>query len=267
MAYWLDTWRFPGSTEYEYKWVGKYGAAGEKRKKKTKATPEQVRKQNQKLREKKVRRLLKANFQEGDLWVTLKYQKGRRKPVCEVKRDFKRFISSLRGKYQRRGHPLKFIYRMEIGKRGGIHIHMVVNRIRGADSDVLIQESWKHGRASFTSIYDSGGYEDLAAYITKLPDEEVEKQLSMFPDEERKEFITFNSSRNLERPEPERKVYRKWTMRRLLEEGPKPTKGYYIDKESIHVGTNLYTGMSYLQYTEYKIGEVAPVQRDKGGGG
>lgn len=268
MAYWLDIWRFRNSIEYEYKWQGNYGAKGEKRKNKIRATPEQIKKQNQKNREKYVRRLLKGNFIEGDLWITLKYPAKTKKPLHEVKKDFKNFVNSLRGKYKRRGHPLKYIYRIEVGKKGGIHIHMVINRIRGEDTDLLIQKTWKHGRVNFTSIYDSGGYEKLAEYITKLPNEEVKEQLSLFPEEERKELISFNSSRNLVRPEPERKEYRKWTMRKLLKEGPKPTKGFYIDKNSVKSGENPYTGMSYLQYIEYRIDEIAPVQQfDPGGGG
>ena len=45
MAYRKDVWRFPGSNEYEYKFIGNYGAKGEKRHKKQKASPEQIRKQ------------------------------------------------------------------------------------------------------------------------------------------------------------------------------------------------------------------------------
>ena len=67
MAYWLDTWSFPNSIEYEYKWEGKYGAKGEKRCRKVNITPEQIRKQNQMNREVRVRRLIKANFYPEDL--------------------------------------------------------------------------------------------------------------------------------------------------------------------------------------------------------
>ena len=54
--YWKDTWTFPNSNEYEYKFAGRYGAKGEKRQQREKATPEQIQKQNQSNREKKVRR-------------------------------------------------------------------------------------------------------------------------------------------------------------------------------------------------------------------
>ena len=263
MAHWLDIFRFPGSTEYEYKWAGKYGAKGEKRAKKIKATPEQIKKQNQLNREKNVRRLIKANFFPDDLWVTLKYPRGKRKSVRKVKKDFKNFIERLRYRYEKRGRLLKYIYRMEVGKRGGIHIHMIVPRIQGEDTDLLVQESWKHGRIHFESIYEYGGYEDLAAYIVKQPDEEVMEQLSFFPEEDRSDFIRYGSSRNLVRPEPERRYRSRWTVRRLIEQGPEPSPGYYIDKNTIRTGVNRFTGMSYLYYTEVK---VAPEQRPEGGG-
>ncbi|MCI7040583.1 MAG: hypothetical protein MR992_00350 [Lachnospiraceae bacterium] len=253
MAYWLDIYRFPNSTEYEYKWVGNYGAKGEKRKKKIKPTPEQMRKQNQRNRENNVRRLIKANFFQDDLWVTLKYEAGKRKPIGEVKKDFNNFLESLRGKYKRRKSILKFIYRIEIGKRGGIHIHLVVPRIRGEDTDLLVQKSWKHGRANFESIYELGGYEKLASYIVKRPDEEIEEQLSLFTEEERKDLIRYSSSRNLIRPAPERKEYKRRTLKKLIEEGMKASEGFWIDKNSIYQGTNPFTGFSYLHYTECRI--------------
>lgn len=259
MAYTRDTWTFPDSIEHEYKYMGKYGAAGEKRAEKRKPTKEQIRKQNQWIREKLMRRLIKANFCPNDLWVTLKYPKGCRKPIGEVKKDLQKFLSRLRYEYKKRGEPLKYIYRIEIGKHGGIHIHILINRTRGKpDTDVLIQEKWTYGRANFESLYEQGGFQDLACYIVKLPDEEIEEQLSLFPEQDRKELIKYSCSRNLIRPEPVKKTYTHWTMRRILEEGPTPTKGYYIDKDSIICGINPVTGMSYLYYTEY------PLRRERG---
>ncbi len=256
MAYWLDVYRFPNSTEYEYKWAGKYGAKGEKRGKRAKATPEQIKRQNQQNREKYVRRLIKANFFPEDLWVTLKYPAGTRKPLREVKKDMKNFLDSLRGKYRRRGRELKFLLRMEIGRKGGIHVHLIVPRIRGEDTDLLVQGSWKHGRAHFESVHEGGGYEKLAAYLVKQPDEEMREQLSLFPEEERKEMVKYSSSRNLERPRPERRRYRRRTLRKLLAEGPKASEGYWIDKNTVYAGTNRFTGYSYLRYTECRAGTV-----------
>ena len=251
--YWKDTWRFPGSNEIEIKFAGNYGAKGERRSVKAKVTPEQIAKQNQRNKEKRMRRLIKANFIENDLWITLKYPQGTRKAADEVKRDLKNFMQRLRRAYAKRETDLKFIYRIEVGARGGIHIHMIANRV-GPDSDVVVQKAWgKNGRVNFQSLYEEGGFEDLAAYIVKQPDEEQYEQLSLFAEEDIKDFIKFSCSRNLVRPEPERKYYHRRTVKAMLEEGVKPSAGYYIDKNSIVKGVNKYTGYSYLQYTEVLI--------------
>lgn len=248
--YWQDKWTFKDSNEYEIKYAGNYGARGESRAKKVKATPEQIRQQNQRNKEKRMRRLIKANFSKGDMWITLKYKKGERPHISQVKKDLKKFIDLMRRRYKAQDIEFKFIYRLEIGKMGGIHIHMIIPRIRGAD--IEIQDAWKHGRVNYESL-DDGDYKELASYITKMPDEGSYKQLSMFPKEERREFIKYSSSRNLIRPEPERKEFKKRTVRKMILEGIKPTKGYYIDKESIVIGINKYTGMSYIHYTERKL--------------
>ena len=245
--YWKDKWTFPDSNEYEIKYAGRYGAKGEKRAKKAKATPEQIEKVNQRNREKKVRRLIKLNFKVNDLWCTLLYPAGTRKSVEEVKRDLERFLDSLRKKYKRRGEELKFIYRMEIGARGGIHIHILVNRIR--DGDLLIQSSWKPGRVNYEGMQED--ITALAEYIVKKPQGTAKEHIE--ESEDPKAYMKYSSSRNLIRPEPERKLYTRWTVRDLIDNGPKPTPGYYIDKDSIVSGVNKYTGMSYFYYTEKKV--------------
>ncbi len=254
--YWIDIYRFLKSNEYEYKYPGRYGAKGEKRKKREKATPEQIAKQNQMNREKRMRHLIKENFNENDLWITFKYPKGTRKLIREFKNDLRKFLRKARKEYKKLGEEFKYIYRIEIGSKGGIHIHMLANRIR--DADLILQKEWMKitgGRTHYESLYEQGGYEKLAAYIVKKPEKESEeyKQLSLFDEDDQRELLRVSTSRNLIRPEPERKIYYRRTLRDLIENGPKPTPGYYIDKSSIRTGVNRYTGMSYYYYTEYRI--------------
>ena len=268
MAYSKKIYRFKDSNEYEYTYAGKYGAKGEKRAKKKKPTREQIQKQNQRNRVTRYRRLIKANFTQGDLWCCLKYPKGYRIDIEEVKKDLKKFLKMLRRNYRDKHHELKFIYRMEIGARGGIHIHILVNRIWHTQTDIILLKAWETvlrqrripekrtaGMVDYKSIYDSGGYQNLAEYITKQPSEDSEeyKQLSLFAPVQQKLLLSVSSSRNLIRPEPQQKEIKHWTMRRIIEEGPKPKKGYYIDKDSIVCGINPKTGMSYLKYTEVRI--------------
>lgn len=266
MGYVSDKFNLINSIEYEYKYAGKYGAKGESRAPKIKPTPEQIQKQNQRNRENRVRRLIKLNFWPSDLWATLKYPAGIRKPLEGVKKDIRNFLDAMRREYKKHGEAFKYIYRLEIGERGGIHIHILVNRV--PDTDIILQAKWKHGRVYYASIHEAGGYKDLAAYIVKVPTEEMEGQLSLFPAEEQKVLCSYSTSRNLIRPVPERKEYSHRTMRKLLEQvakdgQPTPTEGYYIDRDSIRCGINPYTGMSYLHYTEVRI---KPIERPEKGG-
>lgn len=268
MAYSKKIYRFKDSNEYEYTYVGKYGAKGEKRAKKKKPTKEQIQRQNQSNRETRYRRIIKANFRPGDLWCCLKYPKGYRISIEEVKKDMRKFLGMLRKNYKDKHSELKFIYRMEIGARGGIHIHILVNRIWNTQTDIILLKAWEEvllrrkippkkvrGLLDYKSLYDSGGYQNLAEYITKQPQEDSEeyKQLSLFAPVQQKTLLSVSTSRNLIRPEPQKKEIKHWTMRHIIDEGPKPSKGYYIDKSSIVCGINPFTGMSYLKYTEVRI--------------
>lgn len=252
--YWKDIWRIKNTIEVEIKYIGNYGARGEKRNQRTKATPEQIKKQNQKNKEKRMRRLIQANFDQGDYWLTLKYKKGERPPTETTKKDLKNFIDKMRRRFKKAEQEFKFIYRLEVGSKGGVHIHMIIPRIRGQDITDDIQSAWEKGRVNYSTL-DGSDYQLLAEYITKPIKDEAYKQISFLEEKERKEFSKYSTSRNLIRPEPERKVYSKRTVRKILTEGIKPTEGYYIDKDSIVRGVNPFTGMSYLHYKERKLQE------------
>ena len=251
--YTKKTYRFRDSREIEISHFGRYGAKGERRLPKKKATPEQIKKQNQKNRETRMRRLIKANFEDGDFWMTLKYRAGTRKPIEEVKKDLKKFVRAVRSVYARQKLEMKYIYRIEIGKEGGIHVHMVLNRV--TDADRIISEMWRQGVVNFTRI--RGDVKRLAEYIVKPPPEEMAGQLSLFDESERKDIVKYSTSRNLIRPAPDRREYKDRTVRRILENGPAPTKGFYIDADSVEIGINPVTGYPYVRYTELKLGRCA----------
>ena len=240
-------WEFDSSNEIEYTYAGRYGAKGEKRNKKVKPTPEQMEKQNQINKENRVRRLIKANFKKYDLWCTLKYPKGTRKEISEVQKDLSKFTNKLRAQYKKRGEQLKFISRIEIGKLGGIHIHILINRI--PDSDILISKCWTPGTVYFGSLYENGGFRKLAEYIVKKTESSKMEDLD---EKERKQGTKYSSSRNLIRPVPKVKKYTRRTVRKIIENGPTPTKGYYIDEETLTIGDNQYTGYSYIKYIELR---------------
>lgn len=258
MAHRKDVYEYGKYREYEFKCKGRFGAKGEKREPKRKATPEQIRKQNQWRKEKLVLRLLRGNFGRGDLWVTFKFPKGTRMSGKELKAVRKELLKDLRKAYGKHKQIFKYICRLEIGERGGPHIHMVLNRIDGARTAELIQGIWeKYGKyLNYTPLYEEGDYKDLAHYITKPINEEIAGQLTLFgTEEDRKTFSAYSHSKNLVLPEKKTHKYKRRTIRKLIENGPEPTPGYYIDQDSIRYGVNPYTGMSYYYYTEIRLGE------------
>ena len=262
MAYIECDYVSPNYIEREFYFAGNYGAKGEKRSEREKITPLQVAKNNQWNRVKRLRRTLQLNFYPGDYWITVKYKAGTRKDIKEVKADVKKFLDGLRKKYKARGQPLMFVYRIEIGKRGGLHCHMVINRI--PDGDLLMRDAWKKstedaGSIDYTTIEETGGFGGLAEYICKQSEEEIQGQMQFnILEEDKKKLIAISSSRNLKRPQPIRKRYHHWTLKRILtgELDIKPTEGFYIDKDSVRKGVNKFTGLSYLYYTEVRIKQV-----------
>lgn len=250
--YKLDIYRFRSSTEYEYKYKGNYGAKGEKRNKKQKRTPEDIARQNQYQKARTVRHLIKQNFSEGDYWITLTYGKQEEgRSIRSIAKDVSNFLSRLRREYKRQEVLCKYIYRIEIGSRGGIHVHMILNRI--TDLDIILQNKWVHGRVH-NELLDNGTYEKLADYIVKPPTDQQKKLLRSIADsEDAKKLIRYSCSRNLERPEPETHIYSQRTMRAVFNNDLVPTKGFFIDKDSIRRGINCFTGMSYLHYQEIKL--------------
>lgn len=251
----LKIYHLGDENEYEFKYRGRYGAKGEKRAKRFRITTEAQARANQKNKEKEVRRTIKLNFRKNDLWVTLKYPKGVRKPIKEVQADRAAFIRKLRALYRKAGVPLKFMYRMEIGKLGGIHLHFVINSIEGVDVTGWIRDAWESGHVNYEFLYEDGGFEALAEYLVKPAQSDTgQMYFEGMGMEDKKAFVRYGSSRNLKRPEPEIRTYSHWTMRHFLEGNePKPSEGFYIVKDSIRQGVNPYNGFSYYYFTERRL--------------
>lgn len=238
-------YHFEESIEIERSHTGRYGAGGLPRRKRRKATPEDIARQNQTNRENTMRRILKANFKATkDYWVTYTYKKGTRTNVEAVNDDLSKLIKKIKYQYKKRGAPCKWVARVEVGKHGAGHIHMVINRI--PDADLIITDCWSQlpdsGHADMTMLRKQGEFKELAAYIVKKPPEEEIAPVQ--------QSSTYRRSRNLIVPKPKRRLIK---SKRLLED-PKPYKGYFIDKSSINYGVNPVTGHMYQHFTMIKGG-------------
>jgi hypothetical protein len=231
---------------------GRYGAPGEKRQPKKKPTKEQIEKQNRKNRTKKIRRLLRKNFKEGDYWSTLTFRPKERPPDLEsTKKILQKFLQRMRDAYKRRGEELKYVVKIEIGAKGGIHCHVIANRI--PDTDVLIQRYWTYGGIHNELLYQDGNFSRLAEYVGKWPGDTDEKTGKVTTMKE----AWYSRSRNLIEVQPEKEILSGKTFGRE----PRAPKGYYLDKESLVEGINPVTGYRYRSYTLVRITPAAEKRR------
>lgn len=123
----------------------------------------------------KLERTLAANFDTGDLFLTLTYDDKHLPPDRDAAvRRIRSFNSKLRKARKARGKTLAYIYVTEqwTDPEGRLHHHMVVNST-GEDMDE-IRRLWLYGenveirRLTFDHLQTC---EELAAYLTKEPRE------------------------------------------------------------------------------------------------
>lgn len=230
-----ETYRFPNAIEVYEHLDGRYGARGEPRAKRKKPTPEQIRKRNQRNKEKRARHKLRTWFRQNDYLVTLTYRKeDRPEDMDQAKKELAAFLRKVRKGYKKTGQELRYLRNIEAGTKGAWHVHLVINRI--PDADLILKASWPHGGIDFRLLYERGEFAELAAYITKTPDTDP-----------RLREASYNSSRNLPIPDPEVKYLALWRKK------PKEKSGWYIDKETYYEGTNPVTGYKYRYYTMIPI--------------
>ena len=122
----------------------------------------------------KLERVLAANFDTGDLYVTFTYDDDHLPDDRSTAvRRMRAFVPQLRASRKERGEVLSYVYVTEGAYPGGrLHHHMVLNST-GNDIEEL-RRTWKYGnnveirRLEFNEGYTYG---DLASYLTKEPRE------------------------------------------------------------------------------------------------
>ena len=157
-----------------------------KRRKRCKPTSEIQEKTNQRNAEKRLTRLVHANFTGADLALHLTYRLSP-ESVEEAKRDLQNFLRRVKRLREKLGlSPIKYIYRTEEGGRGGrIHHHIILNG--GVDRDEL-EKLWGKGLANSKRLqFGEDGIKGLAIYMAK----------------ERITYRRWHGSRNLIKPQPE----------------------------------------------------------------
>ena len=226
---------------------GRYGARGKKRMPKKKPTKEDMQKVNAWHKARMARLRLIEYFTPGDLWVDLTYELRNRPPDMKtVVKQVGKMLRKVRSEYRKRKRELFWIRNVELGTKGGWHIHLVVNEI--GDSLSILQKAWEFGHVSGITIKNSKYYDEdfsgLSNYITK--DENTQEfKKDGTPAKPKIKEASYSHSRNMPLPKPEKKKMVRWKKE------IKPKKGYYM--AAFHEGINPKTGFSYRRYTLIKL--------------
>ena len=224
----------------------------------SRGTPEAMKRYNDELAVRRLTRLINANFEPDDLWVTLTYERETRPESKQAaKRQLSAFLVKLRRLYGEHGVELKYVKRTALGERGALHHHIVIPQ--GVPTRHITRLWREHIGASdrahppfYVPLYPDSEFSSLAGYIVKQTTDDIDD------DKYEKKWV---GSRNLKKPvedPPEDIEEIKW------QEPPEAWSGYCIDTDSIRAGTNELTGRPYLFYRMTKI-ESGFICRDDNG--
>lgn len=182
--------------------------------------------------------MIDASFSPGDFHIVLTYEYGKRPATPELaQKDLREWMNELRKQAKKVGIVIKYVMGTEIGSHGGLHHHVIINKI----SRDWICDLWPHGQVRFgRSLDDTGEWSKLASYIVKCKIQWKKNGCK---------GRAWSSSRNLTRPEPEITII---SNRQTYRKEPRPKKGYYIDKQKTRQGTHEVTGYPYLSYVMVK---------------
>lgn len=242
--------------EYEKYYDGRFGAPGVPREKKQKATPEDMARQNYWRKCRELRRILELNFKGGDMYLTLTCRTEERPSMEDAPKVIRQFRDRLAREYKKRGWEFKYVITCEVGSRGAVHWHMIMNyEQEGKDSAWdLVRKHWTRGRPFMEPLDEDREYKRLAEYIVKETGRRIER-------EQTREKLSYMASRNLIRPVEKKKKVRAKSWKKI----PVPPAGYHLKEDSLVNGINKFTGLPYQKYTVVK-NETPPGQMKRRGG-
>ena len=232
-------WIYGNRIEHRKYHTSRYGVKGETRKSRTKPTAEAIAKNNEKAAERRLFRLLVANFTEDDHFLTLTYRKEDRPDVEGSRKILRRVFDGLRKAYRKAGQELKYIITTEWNGRS-IHHHIVINDVPGFEK--LIRELWPHGNYNSRLLYKDQDYQGLAEYLVKETKE-------TFRDKDNPYRQRYSCSRNLTKPVEKVKEIKANSWREVPSVPPALAKvGYQLDVDTVNTGVDVF-GYPFLEYT------------------
>ncbi len=214
-------------------------------------TPEATLRNNQRLAERRLRQIINTNFQDDDYHLIFRYFLHTRPATGkEAAEEMRRYWRRLQYDAKKAGISLRYIWAMEVGKKGAVHFHAIVNRqdlpfftrqwkrqVAGEDR----KKTWiKLGTVYCVPLWTDGQYKDLAKYVIKQTSKTFRQMGGK----------RYNCSRNLKKP----KETVKEVKARQWRQEPKPPKGYIFDPSfPLENGVCSVTGLRYQRYGLIRI--------------
>ena len=219
-----------------------------KRRPRTNPTPEAVRKINLRNAVRNLTAILNHNFGAADYHLTLTY--AREEPTkAEARKNLQNFLRNMKNYCRKHGHEWKWVTVTEY-ENHRIHHHVVCS---GVDPEV-INEKWKYGWVNFKALDDSGNYYRLAEYLVK----ETEKTFRSPDAVSRKRY---SHSRTIVIPE----IRKEEVSARVLDQDPKPLKGYYIDRDTIARYEHAVLGVECVEFIQVSLEDIPRIRKWRGG--
>lgn len=232
-------WKFKNSIEIEKYNTFRYKSKGQKRNCKSLPTKESVKKNNRKKAADRLRRLIKANFEDG-FHLVLTYNKNDRPDRVQAERELKNFIRRIKYRFKKAGDELKAVMVTEYENKA-IHHHLIINNSDHMDVIRTLAEQWRPGNVNFTMLYQDEDVDELAEYLIKETDKTFRN------DECNKQRYT--RTRNLSEPQCKVEIIKS----NSFSHNPKVPDGYELKKSSLLNGISETTGYPYQRYTLLKI--------------
>lgn len=227
--------------EYDLASYGK--RRGEPRKPKENPSPLSKVRANWREAVRKLTALMNENCREGDWHLVFTYRaENRPSDPQKAKNDFlRKILPEIRKLYAKHGVAFNYyFYRCEVGKRGGIHHHLVVPQI----NPVLFRRIWTIdvGNVHYSPLY-SGEYSALAAYFLKSDNPDDPVHYNPMPGRK------WSMAKTVKRPKPAKKkeLHGSWERK-----DPYVPKGYVLRADTYYIGENPYTKRIYRSYVVFK---------------
>ncbi|MDE7445908.1 MAG: hypothetical protein K2N15_09460 [Lachnospiraceae bacterium] len=219
------------------------------RKKKENKTSEAQEKVNSRQAVKKLTWIFNENYDGTSLYTTWSYDKDKRPATMEeLKKDVDRLMRNIRGQYKQKGDAAKYVCVVEVGERGAVHIHIVLNAIEVA----RLKKCWDKGWINIKPMDDSGQYSKLASYFIKYSEKTMKTSGGIFNKR-------YNSSKNLKIPQPTKTTVKSKNAYNHTIEIP---QGWYLDKDSVAEAWHEVTGYMYFTYTLIYDGTLRRQERE-----